>query len=85
MREGACPKCGSADIVPNRPIRDLGHGNSVHELTTRVEERPDALIFKGETVESYLRAWVCGECGYTELYATDHRYLFDLYTRAQTP
>jgi len=39
------------------------------------------MIFKGQRVTSILMAWICGACGYTELYATDHQQLYDIYQR----
>ena len=82
IRGGVCPKCGSQDIVPNRPIIDHSYGTT-YDLETTLDERPEALIFKGWQVSSILTAWICGACGYTELYASNHEELFALYKRAR--
>ncbi len=81
IRRGECPKCGSHDIVPNRPILDHGHAQ-VYDLQLELDERPEALLFKGQHVSSILAAWICGACGYTELYATNHQQLYTLYRRS---
>jgi hypothetical protein len=41
---------------------------SVENVKAVVAQNPDALFFRGE-VKTSLKAWVCGVCGYTELYA----------------
>jgi hypothetical protein len=41
------------------------------------------LIFKG-AVSSKLRAWICGACGFTELYVTNPQKLLEAF-REQTP
>ncbi len=68
MRDGQCPKCGSANVIPNVNVLDSNNANWSENLKVVVEENPDAWLFKGE-VKTGLMAWVCGACGYTELYA----------------
>jgi ribosomal protein S27AE len=70
MQHGQCPKCGSSDVIPEVYLLDRGHGDRQYNLQAIVEENPDAWLFKG-TVRSSLKAWVCGACGYTELYANN--------------
>lgn len=69
MKNNICPKCGSQEIVPNVEVRDYDAG-SYRPLSIFVElpKPPGALIYKGSE-SSLIRAWVCGDCGYTELYA----------------
>jgi hypothetical protein len=38
------------------------------EFTVATFGKPDALVFK-EKHKSTISAWVCGQCGYLELYA----------------
>jgi predicted nucleic-acid-binding Zn-ribbon protein len=80
MRDGRCPKCASADVIPNVFVLELGHGNRPHNLKVVVDEHPDAWLFKGE-VQSSLKAWVCGACGYTELFAKDAAALLAAYRK----
>jgi hypothetical protein len=67
-------------VIPNVYVLDLGHGNRPHNLKVVVDENPDAWLFKGE-VQSSLKAWVCGACGYTELYAQDPAALLAAYRK----
>ena len=69
-RSGQCPKCQSTDIFPDEVIRRPGVAVdglriSVSKKSTR--EGFFARMFKSHA-SAELRAWVCGHCGYTELY-----------------
>lgn len=75
-----CPKCHQNTIIPNARVSDSPIGNgSQHWLL--VPENPNALIFKN-LVPSIVRAWICGTCGYTELYAEEPALLWDTYQRS---
>ncbi len=74
MKDGICPKCHSNKIVSNARVLDRSR-RSTYNLTLEVLEKPHALIFKGN-VHSTLSAFVCGECGYSELYAEDPKGLW---------
>ncbi len=67
MRSGTCPKCKSVDILDATPIESRADGRTqpVHVATYG---DPGALLFK-DTRTTTLSAQVCGNCGYTELYA----------------
>lgn len=80
MRDGACPQCGSTDLVPNQPIYEHTSGGHT-SLAIELVEHPDVLFSKGDVVTSHLRAWICGGCGAVEISATNHRQLFDAYVR----
>lgn len=71
MRQGACPKCGSSELIKDVRIMDRGHGShDAGDLSAVVYSKPEAWIFKNK-VRIDLSACVCGGCGYTELYASD--------------
>lgn len=79
MPEAAkCMKCGSADIVPHARVMQ----GSDRDLELRVDADPGALLFK-EATRISLEARVCGQCGYTELYATDPAALLAAWRHAQ--
>ena len=64
---------GFIRMLPEKALKanrifSRGHGDWKHNVQAIVEENPDAWLFKGE-VRTSLKAWVCGACGYTELYA----------------
>jgi predicted nucleic-acid-binding Zn-ribbon protein len=83
MKNGICPKCDSRDIIPDvRVIDRTGDGNIAKDLTAQLYEKPYALLFKG--AKSYaIRAWICGACGYTELYTEIPKELFSMYKTNQ--
>ena len=66
-QNGACPSCGSTDVITDARIVDR---TLEEELRVTVERRPHAKVFKG-TVGVTLKARVCGACGRTELYVSD--------------
>lgn len=65
-----CLRCGSDAIVPDARLVDFADGNAKRTLVVGLMRKPDAMLFKDE-VRVPLRAQVCGDCGFTELYATD--------------
>jgi len=72
-----CPKCHSADIIWN--ARTWGYrGTATH---VAVHEYPGALIMKG-TEFGELKACICGQCGFTEFYVSNHRALFKAYRKS---
>jgi predicted nucleic-acid-binding Zn-ribbon protein len=81
MRDGRCPKCGSAEVIPNVYIQDRGEGQT-ENLKVIVEENPHAWVFKG-AVKTSLKAWICGVCGFTELYAKDPADLLTAYRKQE--
>jgi predicted nucleic-acid-binding Zn-ribbon protein len=81
MKDGRCPKCSSTDVIPNVSI--LEHNGSVSEnVKAVVAKNPKALFFRGK-VKTSLKAWVCGSCGYTELYAKNPAALLDAYRKRE--
>lgn len=68
-----CPKCGSSRVMSDVRIVD---GALEEEVRAEVHRKPDAKLFKG-AVRVSLKAHVCGECGFTELYAADPAQLFE--------
>lgn len=81
-QSASCPKCGSADLIPDARVVDaFGTGPEAKQsLGVEVQENPGAWLFKG-THRAALRASVCGRCGFTELYVKDAGELLDAYRR----
>lgn len=77
----SCAKCGSDRIVPRAEVWDRTDVNTGGRLYAYVYSRPDAILLKG-TVYATLHARVCGDCGYTELYADGADDLYDAHSRA---
>ena len=69
-RTGICPKCESKNIIADAKAVDRGEGHYQSEMIVATFRNPDAVMMKGKQTTT-LSAWVCVDCGYTELYA-DH-------------
>ena len=83
MKDSRCPKCGSPDVIPNVSILEhVGANASLHSVRAVLEKNPDALFVRGE-VRTSLQAWVCGTCGYTELYAKHPEALLAAYRKRE--
>ncbi|HEX5215394.1 MAG TPA: hypothetical protein VFV98_08005 [Vicinamibacterales bacterium] len=72
----ACPKCQSNEVVDDVRVVDRGDHHSKNDLSVTVYQKPGNLVFKG-TVYSNVTARVCGNCGYIELFAAEHRELLE--------
>jgi predicted nucleic-acid-binding Zn-ribbon protein len=78
-----CERCGSTRIIPRARVIDRGEGNHpTGSVQVGVERKPDALFFTAEErVNTFAR--ICGECGFTELFAEDPAALYDAYLVAR--
>jgi predicted nucleic-acid-binding Zn-ribbon protein len=76
---GTCPRCGGHKVIPNGWLR---MSNGAGLISIAVPADPHALFFQ-KTISSPLQTWICGDCGYTESYATDPETLWQAYQQAQ--
>jgi hypothetical protein len=76
-----CAKCKSPKIIPAARLLDRSESAS-KDLSAFVEQNPEAFVFRGK-VESSLRARICGECGYTEIWAVAPDVLYEAYRAGQ--
>jgi predicted nucleic-acid-binding Zn-ribbon protein len=76
-----CPKCGSADRVPDVHVHGDFHKRP---LKAQIVENPEAWIDKG-IHESDLTATICGRCGFAELYAKNSEELLRACRQKQPP
>jgi predicted nucleic-acid-binding Zn-ribbon protein len=73
MKDAPCPKCGSREIIYDAEVRDYD-SSSYRRLSVYVAlKKPEGGFFKKTNESGELVASVCGACGYTELYATNHQ------------
>jgi predicted nucleic-acid-binding Zn-ribbon protein len=80
MRNGKCPKCSSANVVPEMPLN--GHEGVqpyVHIVEPEPPQRP--FIWMPQSARSPFVAYVCGNCGYTEFYAVNFKSLGELHQK----
>ena len=62
-------------------VVDFGQGGE-RDLKVRVDADPTAMVFKKST-RSDVHAWICGQCGYMELYADNPAELYNAFTASQ--
>ena len=73
-----CPRCGSDAVIPDARLVDRGDGDARHTLEVGLVRQPDAMLVKHEERVA-VRAQVCGDCGFVELYAADPAKLWGAY------
>ena len=85
MKNGICPKCSSHTIIENIPILDRSgqYAHLASPLSLAVQGERTGLFFS-HVAKGELRAWVCGECGYTELYTSNLGELLEADREAKT-
>ena len=69
-KSGKCPKCGGTKIIEDAKVVDRAHHHREEEMKVSTFSNPTALLFKGQH-STNVSAWVCGFCGFMELYADD--------------
>lgn len=74
MKNGICPKCESTDIIPDVTIVDYSRNQFAGNLQLTFERNPNAIVFK-DRIHASVTAWVCGGCGYMELFTSNHHEL----------
>jgi predicted nucleic-acid-binding Zn-ribbon protein len=67
--QARCPKCASSERIRDVLVTAPADGGTV-AVEVQVNRHPHALLFKGAT-KTPLKATVCAQCGFTELYASD--------------
>lgn len=72
-----CPKCQSDKIMSD--VRIVDRAGHMIKLGVKVFEHPEALVFKGGHAADLL-SWVCGECGYVEIYVDNPQELYAAYS-----
>lgn len=59
------------------------NGGIEQNFTVRVDADPTAIMFKKST-RSDVHAWICGQCGYIELYADNPAELYNAFTASRS-
>ena len=79
---GKCPKCGSSDLIKEARVVSNEGGIPDHDVQARVDADPSAMFFM-RSAHSRLHAYICSQCGYTEIYAMDVEDLSRAYLESQ--
>ena len=66
IEQGTCLKCGSTQVMNDVSVL----GGFDQPLTIQVNRKPKARVFK-DTVQIILNAFICCQCGYSELYVSE--------------
>lgn len=77
MKNGTCPKCNSRVIIRDKPIPDRGHLNLIAGFLSLSIKGKSTGWLANHIATGELRAWICGECGYTEFYITNFKELLE--------
>jgi predicted nucleic-acid-binding Zn-ribbon protein len=83
MKDSGCPKCASQAIMAGLEVVDRGRQGAYTLRVHVVEPEPPEHGFfwaQGETFGE-VRAWICGACGYTELYTDNIAALYESYRK----
>jgi ribosomal protein S27AE len=83
MQNGVCPKCGSHVIIKNREVTDRADYSTPTPLSLTIIGRETGFL-SNNIVTGQIRAWICGECGYTELFTTNFRKLLEADRESKT-
>jgi len=79
-----CAKCGSNSVIQRAMVVDkVGTSGAEQNSIVRVDADPTAMVFK-KSARSVVHAWICGECGYVELYAHSPAELYQAFTAAKS-
>lgn len=79
-----CPECSSTEIIPDLLVfadRSTSGQNPPYVSLTEPEPEKRPFIWMPKSVSVGFRAAVCGGCGYTHLYTTQHAALLDAYKK----
>lgn len=85
MKNGTCPKCASTDVMADVTVRDVGHAGPYPLRVEMVEKEPaqHGFIWSPKAATGDIRAWICAQCGYTELYTDNLETLHQIYKSGQ--
>ena len=69
-----CLKCESTKVIPDAYLRD----QTGHTIEVVAQSKPEAKILKKGTTTK-IRALICGDCGYVELFVPAYKDFFEKY------
>ena len=77
----ACAKCGSTEVIRDGAAF-YKDGWFLGRLMAGFEANPGAAVFKGKACHA-MRAVLCGQCGYVDLFVTNPQELYAEYKKAR--
>ena len=84
MKDQHCPKCDGTQIMADIEVRDWGSTGAEPLRVYIPEPEPEKHGFIWQQGESSgeVRAWICANCGYTELYTDNLAELYATYQKS---
>ena len=79
-----CPECNSNDIIPNLKVstdETVGGGMPAYVKLVEPEPAKRPFMWMAQDLKSTFSAAVCGNCGYTRLFADDHAELLEAHKK----
>jgi hypothetical protein len=74
-----CAACGSTKLIPGASVEDGWTSRyAAREHVIRIGANPKA-FFSNHITESKVKAYICGTCGYTALFAEQPHELYEAY------
>lgn len=77
-RASSCPKCGSRHLMRDLHMFTAGQGERIGVVAV-----PGAFLRMARGV-GYVRASVCGNCGYTEFHTLEHEKMWEAWREENT-
>ncbi len=77
-----CKNCGSEKIILDVSVQDQGQ-HSDGRLKAHVGNNDPTAVFLREPVFARFKANICGECGFTELFASTPAELYAAYLKTK--
>jgi predicted nucleic-acid-binding Zn-ribbon protein len=81
MKNGTCPKCSSQEIMAEVRVKDRGGRFNPDNPLKAVVDEPEVSLSMSDGASGQVRAWICAQCGYTELYTDNLENLYRTYKR----
>jgi ribosomal protein S27AE len=79
VKDGTCPRCGGTKVMPDLRVKDTGR--ECTGVTVYVTSQKPSMFASDHGYD--LRAWACGDCGFTELYLAEPTELWERYTKGE--
>jgi predicted nucleic-acid-binding Zn-ribbon protein len=75
MRNGICPKCHSTEILAGLTLQDYSQYSDPYVEIVEPDPPKRPFIWSPQVIKSEFEVYICGACGYSEIYAKNYREL----------
>ena len=84
MKNGKCPECALNDIISGLTVlteETTSGGRPAYVKLVEPEPSKKPFMWIGQEAKSEFHVTVCGNCGYTSLYAKNHAEILEAHTK----